>query len=121
MATNKLKAQQAQLSAAQLRHAKKVRIGDAFVLVKISEDHGAAVRPSDEAPALINKAAAALRSPGIARTSVFRSAAVHQRKVFAYSAHPVDSSMLVRESEDGTQAVGRFDAEGRFRVSRKAT
>jgi len=87
----------------------------------LSEDNGAAVRPGDEAPALINKAAAALRLPGIAWTSVFRSAAARQKKVFAYSAHPVDSSMLVRESEDGTQAVGRFDAEGRFRVSRKAT
>lgn len=120
MATNKLKAGQAQLSAAQLRQGKKVRIGDAFVLVKIGEDNDSVVRPGDEALALVNKAAAALRSPGIDRTSVFRSAAAHQKKVFAYSAHPVDSSMLIREAEDGTQAVGRIGVDGRFRISRKA-
>lgn len=105
---------------AQLRHAKQVRIGDAFVLVKISEENDSVVRPAEEARALINKAAAALRSPGIARKSVFHSAAAHQNKVFAYSAHPADSSMLIREAEDGTQDVGRIGADGRFRVSRKA-
>lgn len=120
MATNKLNTGQTQLSMAQLRRAKNVRIGDAFVLVKIGEDTDSVVRPGDEALALVNKAAAALRSPGIARTSVFRSAAAHHKKVFAYSAHPLDSSMLIREAEDGTQAVGKIDAGGRFRVSRKA-
>ncbi len=121
MATNKLKTRQAQLSLAQLRHAKKVHIGDAFVLVRIGEENDSVVRPGEEALALVNKAAAALRSPGIARKSVFRSAFAHQKKVFAYSAHPVDSSMLIREAEDGTQEVGKIGADGRFRVSRKAT
>lgn len=120
MATNKLKAWQTQLSAAQIRHAKKLPIGDGFVLLKIGDDNDAVVPPAEEALALVNKAAVALRSPGIARTSVFRSAVAHQRKVFAYSAHPVDSSMLIREAEDGTQDVGRIGADGRFRVSRKA-
>lgn len=120
MATNKLKAGQTQLSMAQLRHAKKVRIGDAFVLVKIGEENDSVARPGEEARALVNKAAAALRSPGISRKSVFRSAAAHQKRVFAYSAHPVDSSMLIREAEDGTQDVGKIGADGRFRVFRKA-
>ncbi|MBT9503143.1 MAG: hypothetical protein IV092_17995 [Burkholderiaceae bacterium] len=120
MATNKFKAGQTQLSAAQLRLAKKLPIGDRFLLLKIGDDNETVVPPAEEALALVNKAAVALRSPGIARTSVFRSAAAHQRKVFAYSAHPIDSSMLIREAEDGTQEVGRIGADGRFRVSRKA-
>lgn len=120
MATNKLKAGETQLSAAQLRHAKKLPIGDGFVLLKIGNDNDAVVPPAEEALALVNKAAVALRSPGITRNSVFRSAVAHQRKVFAYSAHPVDSSMLIREAEDGTQDVGRIGADGRFRISRKA-
>lgn len=119
MATNKFNARQTQLSVAQLRNAKKLPIGNGFVLLKIGDDNEAAVRPSEEAPALVNKAAVALRSPGIARTSVFRSAAAHQKKVFAYSAHPVESNMLIREAEDGTQEVGKIGADGRFRISRK--
>lgn len=119
MAKNKLIKGKPQHSAAQLRDAKKPPIGDRFVLLKIGEGNEAAVRPGEEAPALVNKAAVALRMPGIARTSVFRSAAVHQKKVFAYSAHPVDSSMLIREAEDGTQEIGKIGADGRFRVSRK--
>jgi hypothetical protein len=118
MAMNRHKAGEMQLSAAQLRAAKKVRIGDAFLLVKISEDGDSLVRASEEARALVRKAAAALTAPGIARTSVFRSAAAHQRKVFAYSAHPIDSNMLIREAEDGTQVVGKIGADGRFRASR---
>lgn len=120
MAMNKFKAGHAQLSAAQIRHAKKLPIGDGFVLLKIGDDNDAVVPAAEEAPALVNKAAVALRSPGIARTSVFRNAAAQQKKVFAYSAHPVDSSMLIREAEDGTQEVGKIGADGRFRVARKA-
>ena len=116
---NRHKAGQMHLSAAQLRDSKKVRIGDSFLLVKINEDSDSLARPGEEAPALVGKAAAALKSPGIARTSVFRSAAAHQRKVFAYSAHPADSSMLIREAEDGTQVAGKIGADGRFRASRK--
>lgn len=121
MATNKPKAGQAQLSNAQIRHAKKSPIGDGFVLLQFGDDNDAVLRPADEAPVLVNKAAVALRSPGIARTSVFRGATVHQKKVFAYSAHPIDSSMLIREAEDGTQEVGKIGADGRFRISRKLT
>jgi hypothetical protein len=119
MALNKPKSGQSELSAAQLRVAKKLPIGDGFVLLMIGEGDEAQVRPGDEAPTLVNKAAVALRSPGIARTSVFRSAAAQQKKVFAYSTHPVDSSMLVREAEDGSQEVGKIGADGRFRISRK--
>jgi hypothetical protein len=121
MAKSKFNTKQPQLSIAQLRDAKKLPIGDGFVLLKIGEDNDAAVRPGEEATALVNKAAVALRSPGIARTSVFRSAVAHQKKVFAYSAHPIDSSMLIREAEDGTQEVGKIGADGRFRISRKVS
>lgn len=117
---HKLKTAPTQFSAAQLRNAKKLPIGDGFLLVKISEDNDSPVRPGEEARALVSKAAVALRSPGIARTSVFRSAVAHQKKVFAYSAHPVDSNMLIREAEDGTQEVGKIGTDGRFRISRKA-
>lgn len=120
MATNKPKAGQAKLTVAQLRHANQLPIGDRFVLLRIRDNDEADVRPGEEAPTLVNKAAVALRSPGVARTSVFRSAVAHQKKVFAYSAHPADSSMLIREAEDGTQEVGKIGADGRFRISRKA-
>ncbi|MDM4768265.1 hypothetical protein [Pelomonas sp. SE-A7] len=117
---NKPKAGKQSLSVAQFRDAKKLPIGDGFVLLMLNEGEEAQVRPGDEAPTLVSKAAVALRSPGIARTSVFRNAAAHQKRVFAYSAHPADSSMLIREAEDGTQEVGKFGADGRFRISRKA-
>lgn len=118
MATKKPNPERVQLSTAQLRLAKKVTLGKSFVLLKIGGDSDSAVPAAQAAPALVNKAAVALRSPGIARTRIFGSAAKLQ-KVFAYSAHPVDASMLIREAEDGTQEVGKIGADGRFRVSRK--
>lgn len=119
MATNNSKVRRPRLSVAQLRAADSLPIGDGFVLLKLSEDHDTVVLPGEEAPTLVNKAAVALRSPGIARDSVFRTSAAQQKKVFAYSAHPVDSSMLIREAEDGTKDVGRIGSDGRFRISRK--
>jgi len=119
MATKKPNPERVQLSTAQLRLAKKVTLGKSFVLLKIGGDSDSAVPAAQAAPALVNKAAVALRSPGIARTRIFGSAAKLQKKVFAYSAHPVDASMLIREAEDGTQEVGKIGADGRFRVSRK--
>lgn len=120
MATKKPNPGRIELSVAQLRLAKKLPLGKSFVLLKISDDSDASVPPAETAPALVNKAAVALRSPGISRTSIFGSAAAQQKKVFAYSAHPVDASMLIREAEDGTQEVGKIGADGRFRVLRKA-
>lgn len=116
MATNKSNAAGAKLSAAQFRSAKKLPIGDDFVLVKISNAIEAHVKPSDQAVVLVSKAGAALRSPGISRGSVFRGAT--PQKVFAYSAAPDDAGMLVREAQDGTRQVGKIGADGRFRVLR---
>ena len=119
MATNKPKSSTAAiLSAAQLRTAKKLPIGNDFVLVNIGHSIEAKVRPGDKAEVLVGKAAAALKSPGIARGAVFRGA--KPQKVFAYSAFSGDSSMLVRESSDGTRLVGKIGANGKFRPSRKA-
>ena len=120
MATHKIKTGNAQISAAQLRQARKsLPIGADFVLLMLREGAGVQVRPGDEASTLLKKAAVALRSPGIARASVFRGVAAHQKKVFAYSTHPADSNLLIREAEDGTREVGKIGADGRFRISRK--
>lgn len=117
MTTNKPKVSAGKLSAAQWRSAEKFALGDDFVLVKIGNSVEAHLKPSDEATVLVTKAAVALKSPGISRESVFRGA--KPQKVFAYSALPEDSSMLVREAQDGTRQIGKIGADGRFRVSRK--
>ena len=118
MATNKSKASTTvTLSAEQLRTAKKFPIGSDFVLVKIGNSINTKVKAGDKAEVLVVKAAAALKSPGIARGAVFRGE--KPQKVFAYSALPGDSRMLVRESSDGTRLVGKISAEGKFRASRK--
>lgn len=119
MATNKPKSQNHVLSAAQFRSARKLPLGDGFVLVKVGNSIDVAVRPSDEASQLVSKAGAALRTPGIRRDAVFRGAT--PQKVFAYSALPGDSRMLVREAQDGSKKVGTIGPDGKFRASRKPT
>lgn len=115
MATNKFKSA---TPAAQLRAAKKVPLGDGFVLLKIGDANlDAAVKPEDKAEVLVGKAGAALKSPGIARNVVFRGAT--PQKVFAYSAMPGDSNLIVRESVDGNRTFGKIGADGRFHPSRK--
>jgi hypothetical protein len=107
------------ISEAQLRDAKMMPIGADFVLVRINSRLGSGtVRAADKAEVLVNKAAVALRKPGIDKASVFRGAT--PQKVFAYSALPGDTSKVVRESFDGTRLVGRFGLDGRFRASSKA-
>ena len=105
------------MSAAQFRSAKKLPIGNDFVLMRIGNSVNIKVKPADKAEALVSKAAAALKSPGIARGAVFRGA--NPQRVFAYSVFPGDSSMLMREASDGTRLVGKIGADGRFRASRK--
>lgn len=118
MTTNRPKASTTvTLSAAQFRSAKKLPIGDDFVLMRIGNNVKAKVKAEDKAEVLVGKAAAALKSPGIARGAVFRGA--NPQKVFAYSALPGDSNMLTREASDGTRLVGKIGADGRFRASRK--
>lgn len=105
------------MPAAQFRAAKKLSIGNGFVLVKLGANLDAAVKPQDKAEVLIGKAGAALKSPGIARDVVFRGAA--PQKVFAYSVMPGDSTVIVRESADGKRSIGKIGSDGKFRSSRK--
>ncbi len=105
------------MSAGQWRAAKKVSLGEDFVLVKIGNSIEANVKPGEKAVVLMSKAASALKSPGIARQTVFRGAVPN--KVYAYSALPTDASKLVRESADGRVQIGRIDADGKFRILRK--
>jgi hypothetical protein len=71
------------------------------------------LRRGEDAATLIKKLARALSKPGLPRKSVFRG---NLKKVFAYSAHPTNASLLVREAADGTQVVGKIGANGRFRI-----
>lgn len=87
-------------------------------MLKLRSGTARRVKPQDSAEVLVNKAAVALKSPGIPRAAVFRGAT--PQKVFAYSAVAGDASMLVRESLDGTRLIGKIGADGRFRPYRKA-
>ena len=118
MATKKAKPATA-ISVTQLRQGKKVSLGNDFVLVKIGNAIDGTIKPREQAQVLVNKAAIALKVPGITRASVFQASSAG-RKVFAYSTHPKDSSMLIREAEDGTRQVGKIGSDGRFRVLRKS-
>lgn len=66
--------------------------------------------PSPSAQELLRRLGRALRKPGLPRSSVFTGA----RGVYAYSVHPDDPTVLVREAEDGTQVTGVIK-DGRFR------
>lgn len=59
---------------------------------------------------LLRKLGRALRSPGLPRSSVFTG----RPGIYAYSVHPEDPQLLIREDEAGTQTVGVF-RKGRFR------
>jgi len=118
MATGKdTKTASSKISATQLRAAKA--LGKDFVLVRISAkpSHGP-VPASERAQVLVTKAAVAMKKPGIDKASVFRGA--QAKRVYAYSILPSDVTKVVRESVDGVRHVGRFGADGRFRVLSKA-
>ena len=76
------------------------------------------MRRGEDAATLIKKLARALSKPGLPRESVFHG---NFKMVFAYSAHPSDVNLFIRESADGTQVVGKIGANGRFRICRKAS
>lgn len=68
-------------------------------------------RPPQSTPEeLLQKLGRALKSPGLPRSSVFTGAP----GIYAYSAHPDDPTLLVREAEDGSQTTGVI-RNGRFR------
>jgi hypothetical protein len=66
--------------------------------------------PSDRSSELLRQLGRALLKPGLPRSSVFTGAP----GVYAYSVHPDDPALLVREDEAGAQTVGVF-RNGRFR------
>ncbi len=106
---------QAALSATQFRNAKQLPLGNGFVLVQVANgQYGRVVPAADNAQALVAKAAAALKRPGIDKSSVFRGA--KPDKVFAYSVLPSDTTKVVRESSDGSKRIGRLGVNGRFKA-----
>lgn len=117
MATSKPRVSTPQQSTAQWRSPKQTSVGTDFVLAKIGEVIVAGTKPTEQAAMLVAKVGRAMRSPGIPRGSVFRGA--QPQKVFAFSAVPGDTRMLVREAEDGAKVLGKIGADGRFRVMRK--
>lgn len=82
-----------------------VQIGTDWLLVR---QPGAKTRKSvpkkDRASELLPKAGRALNKPGIARSTVFGESG--NTGVYAYSACVDEPGKIVRESADGTKAVG---------------
>lgn len=110
------KARPSKISATQLRAAKT--LGEDFLMVRVSATPSRGPVPAAErAKALVTKAAVAMKTPGIDKASVFRGAKAKQ--VYAYSVLPSDVTKVVRESADGVRHIGRFGADGRFRVLSK--
>lgn len=116
-------------TSATMPAGKQTPLGDRFVLVQVSPSGVASgskpvgkVSAREDAKTLIQKAASALKRPGIDREAVFSKAgktgSKSVQRVFAYSAAPGRPGWLLRESADGTQAIGKFDASGRFRSVR---
>jgi hypothetical protein len=90
-------------------------LGRGMALVKVGKASRPVVRPEDNTTVLLKKAARALNKPGIDRSVVFRGP--NAARIFAYYAYPQDPSMVIRESADGTQVIGRL-VDGRFRASK---
>lgn len=66
------------------------------------------------AKTLVLKIGQALVSPGLSRTSVFKSRSAHSEKaIFAYSIDPDDTSRFIREDESGVRTIGRM-VNGKF-------
>lgn len=72
-----------------------------------------AVRPGEMAGAMLPKLGRALNKPGIDRDKIFRGAS--GQVVYAYSAHPQDPNLFVREDVSGNRTIGRL-VNGRFRA-----
>jgi hypothetical protein len=70
-------------------------------------------RPQELASSMLVKLGRAINKPGIDRENIFRGAS--GQVVYAYSAHPQDPDLIVREDASGARAVGRM-VDGHFRV-----
>ncbi len=71
-------------------------------------------RPQEMASTMLAKLGKAINKPGINRDKIFTGAS--GQVVYAYSAHPQDPSLFVREDASGQQTVGRL-VNGRFRAA----
>jgi len=92
-----------------------VVLGRGMELVKVGRSSKPTVRRGDNATALVQKVAKALKKPGIDKSVVFRGP--NPEKVYAYSAYPQDPTRIVRISSNGTRVVGRM-VSGKFRPSK---
>jgi hypothetical protein len=94
-----------------------VPVSGGWVLVKMGDTKARRVRPEESVGALVVKAAKALGKPGIDRTAVFGPASTKRsaKPVYAYSVYAADPTKFVRESVDGTKAVGKM-VNGKFKV-----
>lgn len=71
-------------------------------------------RPQELAPSMLPKLGKAINKPGIDRDKIFRGAS--GKVVYAYSSHPQDPTLFVREDVSGNRTVGRL-VNGRFRAT----
>jgi hypothetical protein len=94
-----------------------VPVSGGWVLVKMGDTKTRRVKPEESVGALVVKAAKALGKPGIDRTAVFGPASTTRsaKPVYAYSVYAADPTRFVRESVDGTKAVGKM-VNGKFKV-----
>lgn len=97
--------------------AAAVPVSGGWVLVKTGGIKARRVKPEESVGALVMKAAKALGKPGIDRSVVFgaHSSQASSRPVYAYSVYAADPTKFVRESQDGTKAVGKM-VNGKFKV-----
>ncbi|MFO1219665.1 MAG: hypothetical protein U1E89_14960 [Burkholderiaceae bacterium] len=96
-------------------------LGQSLVIVRKASSSSFASKsasvPSlaDQANVVVAKAGKALSRPGIDKQKVvFRAG--QNGKVFAYSIHPTDPSMVLREGADGTRKMGRL-VNGKFKAA----
>jgi hypothetical protein len=72
-----------------------------------------ALKPAERASTMLPKLGKAINKPGINRDKIFRGAS--GQVVYAYSVHPQDPALFVREDAQGNRTVGRL-VNGRFRA-----
>jgi hypothetical protein len=93
-----------------------VAFSNGLVLID-TETHGPAqVRPDETAAAIGKRLGQALKNIRLSRKVIFGSGK-GRRKVYAYSVHPTDATLIVRESFDGKRTSGRM-VDGKFRAVR---
>ncbi len=85
--------------------------GDLFLLRLGASKPRKDSKPQELASPMLVKLGRAINKPGTSREKIFHGAS--GQVVYAYSAHPQDPALFVREDADGNRTVGRL-VNGRF-------